>query len=384
MRKNPEGSAVERLYSPAAFVDFGPCALAAPLQLQRLTEQRPSALRKGVRSICPRCPGVYGMIDGHGELVYVGKAKNLRARLLCYFRPKSRDPKAGRILTLTRSLVWETCTDEFAALHRELELIRRWQPRFNVQGMPRRWQYTYVSLGRAPAPYVFLARRPPRNALASFGPIAAGGRAREAVRRLNDWFQLRDCPQSQAMVFAGDAALFPVELSAGCLRHELGTCLGPCAAACSRTDYGKNLRAARSFLAGHDLTPLITLEQAMQEAAAAQSFERAAVLRDKLEALTWLHLQLDRRRQANAMPTCLYPVVGHDGSSICYVIHGGRAVAALSHQELNAADRTNILTLAKERSRLARPGDQVAGVLLVASWLRRHPQDREHLVLVGE
>jgi excinuclease ABC subunit C len=373
---------VDRLDSPADFVDFGPSALqltAGSLQLQRVEGRRTAALRRGVRSTCPRHPGIYGMIDQHGELVYVGKAKNLRARLLSYFRPRSRDPKAGRIVGQARSVAWESCADEFAALHRELELIRRWRPRFNIQGKPHRWQQTYVCLGRAPAPYVFLAPRPPLRAVACFGPIAAGLRAREAVRRLNDWFQLRDCPQAQVMAFADQADLFPVNHSPGCLRHELGTCLGPCAAACSRDRYAQNVRAAREFLAGRDRSPLVHLERAMQEAAAAEVFERAAVLRDKLTALTWLEQQLDQRRQANAMPTTLYPVVGHNGSTVWYVLHSGRAVAALSAANV-PEDTSAISALAADRVRRGRPGDQVAGMLLMGAWFRRRPEERRRLV----
>jgi excinuclease ABC subunit C len=376
---------VDRLYRTSSFVDFGPCALqlnATPLQLQRVDGSRSAGLRRGVRALGPRCPGVYGMIDLHGELVYVGKAKNLRARLLCYFRARSRDPKAGRILGQTRSVVWEICSDEFAALHRELELIRRWRPRFNVQGQPHRWQHTYVCLGRSPAPYVFLAARPPAKAVASFGPIAAGLRAREAVRRLNDWFQLRDCSQSQVMAFADQADLFAGESSPGCLRHELGTCLGPCAALCSQDRYAQHVRGARAFLGGHDVTPLAKLEGAMREAAAHQAFERAAVLRDNLEALSWLADQLAQRRQANAMPTTLYPVRGRDGGTVWYVLHGGRAVAALPAGDLTEATLAQLPGLASERVRLGRPGDQVAGALLLAAWLRRHPRERERLMPV--
>src|SRR5262249_32652426 len=159
------------------------------------------------------------------------------ARLLSYFRPNSRDPKAGRILDQTRVLVWETAPSEFAALLRELELIRRWQPRFNVQGQPRRRRRVYVCLGRRPAPYAFLAPRPASTVLAGFGPVPSGERAREAVRRVNDWYGLRDCPQAQEMVFAEQKELFPVLRAAGCLRHEIGTCLGPCAAACTQAAY---------------------------------------------------------------------------------------------------------------------------------------------------
>src|SRR5262249_23946259 len=143
-------------------------------------------------------------------LIYVGKAKSLRARLLCYFRPQSRDPKAGRIIADTRLIAWEPAPTEFSALLRELELIRRWQPRFNVQGQPRRRRRVLVCLGRGPAPYAFLGPHATKSVLAAFGPVPAGPRAREAVRRVNDWFRLRDCPQAQEMRFSDQQELFPV------------------------------------------------------------------------------------------------------------------------------------------------------------------------------
>src|SRR5262249_22454823 len=240
-----------------------------------------------------RRPGVYGMLDRHGDLVYVGKAKSLRTRLLNYFRPRSRDARARRIIDHTCALVWEVCPSEFAALPRELELIRRWRPRFSVQGQPTGFRFTYVCLGRKPAPYVFLARRAPAGALASFGPVPSGRRAAAAVRRLNDCFRLRDCAQSQEMIFAEQGELFPLPLTAGCLRHEIGTCLGPCAAACTRADYSAQVTAARAFLAGTDTSVLKRLQCEMTAAAAELAFERAATLRDKLLALRWLYEQLE-------------------------------------------------------------------------------------------
>jgi excinuclease ABC subunit C len=376
---------MNRLYPPSHFVDFGPATLqleTALAQLQRLEGHRSAVLRRGIREACPRCPGVYGMIDLHGDLVYVGKAKSLRARLQSYFRPRSRDRKAGQIIGQTRSLVWEASAHEFAALHRELELIRRWRPRFNVQGKPHQWQYTHVCLGRPPAPYAFLSCQPPRNVSAVFGPISAGRRAADAVRRLNDLFGLRDCPQSQTMIFADQAELFERELHPGCLRHELGTCLGPCAGACSRGDYTKQVRAAGAFLAGRDLTPLARLEQAMHEAAATENFERAATLRDKWKALAWLQRQLDHQRQANLMPTMLYPLTAHEGQPLCYVLHAGRAVAALPG-DIGDHDPAAVRTLAAQRSRAGRLGDHVAGVLLLAAWFRKRPKEAERLVCVG-
>src|SRR5262249_14915687 len=154
-----------------------------PQPVYRITGPRVSKLRLQVQQECPRRPGVYGMLDAQEELIYVGKAKCLRSRLLGYFRVGSRDPKAGRILEQTRTILWERAASEFAALLRELELIRRWQCRFNVQGQPGRRRPQYICLGRRPAPHAFLARQPPAGALACFGPVPAGRRVREAVRR---------------------------------------------------------------------------------------------------------------------------------------------------------------------------------------------------------
>jgi excinuclease ABC subunit C len=329
------------------------------------------------------------MVDTHGELIYVGKAKTLRVRLLSYFRPRSRDPKAGRILDRTGGIAWEACPSEFAALHRELELIRRWQPRFNVQGQPRGRRRTYVCLGRRPAPYVFLARRPPLHVQASFGPVPGGQRAREAVRRLNDWYQLRDCSQAQPMVFADQPELFPIVRTAGCLRLEIGTCLGPCAGACSRPAYGMRVRGARAFLAGSDPSLLEQLTKDMEAASRALEFERAANLRDKLDALRWLRTQLDRLEEARAKFSFVYPLPGREGKELWYVIHGGRTVAVTvaPHDGHSGATAAGILEAVFRTG--ATPNGTVAaeemdGVVLITSWFRRHAEERHRTLTPAE
>src|SRR5438105_3941929 len=123
------------------FGDFGPIALGPTLArpaCQQIHGKRNGELRTRVRLLCPATPGVYGMVDGNGELIYIGKAKSLRLRLLSYFRPRSRERKAARIIGQTKTLAWELCPNEFSALLRELELIRRWRPRCNVTGQPLR------------------------------------------------------------------------------------------------------------------------------------------------------------------------------------------------------------------------------------------------------
>jgi excinuclease ABC subunit C len=319
------------------------------------------------------------MVDRHGVLIYVGKAKRLRTRLLSYFRAPGRD-KASRILNHTRGIVWEFCPSEFAALLRELELIRRWQPRFNVFGQPSRRRRTYVCVGRRPAPYVFLARRPARGTLVAHGPVPAGWHARQAVRWLNDYFRLRDCPQSQPMVFADQGELFPVVRAAGCLRHEIGTCLGPCTGGIAADSYGQQIRGARAFLSGLDAGPITLLEREMEAAAAELAFERAAVLRDKLEALRWLWEKLDQLRQAWAKYSFVYPVAAMDGKVVWYLIRQGQVVRSVYEPRDDASARVAagaVAAVFRDRHLLmaARAGEEAETVLLVAGWFRRYPNE---------
>lgn len=376
------------LFGAAAFSGFGPCRLgpeAPPFHM--VLGERPGELRAGVRRDAPRRPGVYGMVDENGELIYVGKAKCLRARLLSYFRPRSRPPKAGRMLRQTRSLVWESLPNEFAALLRELELIRRWRPRCNVLGQPGRHGRTFICLGGRPAPYLYLTSRPPGTTLAVFGPVVSSRKAREAVRRSNDWFRLRDCPQAQEMVFAEDNRLFPVLRAAGCIRHEIGTCSGPCAAACSRSGYARQVRAARAFLEGRTKDPLDALEKEMHAASAALAFERAAALRDQLDALGWLQRQLERLREAQGARCLIYPLRSHSGDEHWYVLCRGLVegvVAAPVDRPSAASAGETVRILDRRPSRPASGPHEFSAVLLVSSWFRRFPKESARLLEPAE
>ena len=206
------------------------------------------------------------MIDCRGRLIYVGKAKNLRTRLLSYFRESSRDPKAGKIIQHTRVLVWEQTGDEFAALLRELELIQTLRPRFNVLGVPGLQRHHYLCVGKSPAPYVYITNTPTGKELGVYGPLVSRGQlggCRPPTQRL---VQLRDCPQTVLLAFADQRELFPEDRSPKCLRFELGTCRGPCVAACSRKEYGAGVRGAKAFLDGRDRTILAKLKEMMEAA----------------------------------------------------------------------------------------------------------------------
>jgi excinuclease ABC subunit C len=217
--------------------------------------------------------------------------------------------------------------------------------------------------------------------VACYGPVPAGRTVREAVRRLNDWYRLRDCPQRQEMVFADQQELFPVLRAAGCIRHEIGTCLGPCAAACTRSAYADQVKAARAFLEGSNLSPLEELERAMADAAAALAFERAAMLRDRLEALRWLRDQLDRLRRAREQHSFVYPVRADDGTELWYLIHQGRVLAAVPAPHDAATKRAAAAAVEavylRRGAALWPAAGEVDAVLLVAAWFRKHRAERE-------
>jgi excinuclease ABC subunit C len=380
---------VATLFPVDTFAGFGPTA-ARPAAfdpvLGRVKSRKEPRLRAGVREHSPKFPGVYGMLGRHGELIYVGKAKSLRARLLSYFRD-SRDPKAGRILRHTHTLVWETVPDEFAALVRELELIRRHRPRFNVLGQPGRQRYCYVCLGRAPAPYAYVSRSPTGKDLGVYGPFASAVRAGEAVRRLNDYYRLRDCAQTVAMHFADQSELFPQDRSPGCLRLEINTCAGPCAGSCTRSGYGSHVRAAKRFLDGSDDKPLKELTALMSEASASLQFERAGALRDRLADLEWLWERLTWLRQARKENTFVYPITGPDGRTVWYLIHRGRVRGACYRPTCPTSTTVARELLADVYAADLGPGvtpGQVDHVLLVSSWFRKNPAEKAGLLTPAE
>lgn len=365
--------------------DLGPTRLYPDrtlLPIAQIGAPRGAALRGQLQPLCPAKPGVYAMLNREGSLLYVGKAKNLRTRLLSYFRAKSRAPKAGRIVRQARTILWETWPSEFAALLRELELIRHWRPSWNVQGQPFRRQLTFICLGRGPAPYLYLSNKPAKKTLSVFGPVPRNKNADLAVRRVNDLFRLRDCPEPQEMRFAEELELFPQEApTAGCVRLDLGTCLGPCVRECDTVDYYAQVRAAVAFLAGTNDEPLTLLEKEMHEASSRLEFEKAAGLRDRLNALRWVDQKLRQLRRAREEMSWIYPVAAADGSSWWYLIHGGRVLAVVDPSQVDfATQKIQNVYFGKDWEALLDSHEHVDGRLLVDLWFRKYPKERKKVM----
>ena len=345
-------------------------------------------LKVFVSAEAPRRPGVYAMLGKNGQIIYVGKAKDLRSRLLSYFREKSRDPKAGRILEQTFALFWEEAADEFSALLRELELIRRFRPRFNVLGQPGRKRYVYLCLGRGPANHVHLTREPTGKETATYGPFSGRGRSAEAVRQLNHFFGLRDCPSKTQMNFADVGKLFDTDRAAQCLRYELGTCLGPCAGFCTSGVYSTAAKAAKAFLDGRSRSPIDETTQKMAAASANLRFEQAVVLRDRLALFEWLEDKLKFLRTARAKNSFVYPLLGADGRLRWYLIHTGEVQAVLPvPTDANSA----VESLARIEAVFSNTLDStrklercVDSVLIVSSWFRKRPDEKPKLLTMRQ
>lgn len=353
--------------------------------------------RRAVRHLCPSESGVYGMLDAAGDVIYVGKSKSLRNRLLSYLHTDQSDDRAARIIRHTARLVWETAPHELAALLRELELIRRYRPEFNVVGQPGRFRRVYICLGRGPAPLAFIAPQPCGTAEHAFGPVRSKRILSDAVRRLNTWFRLRDCDQRVPMLFADQLTLFEADRAARCPRHELGTCLAPCAGVCTRTAYFRNVAAARQFLDGSDVRLLERLERRMRRAAAKHEFLRAANWRDIWLPLAWLHEELDRFREARRNYSFVYPVrsarrnywlLVHRGQAIRGMraphdaASAQRAAAHLDRVFFQAADATPTPIDSECETLAAHPAADgqldvydAENIALVIAWFRRRPAE---------
>jgi excinuclease ABC subunit C len=319
------------------------------------------------------------MMNPEGVLQYVGKAANLRRRLLSYFRKRGRPARAQRIIREARTVIWEHADSEFGALVRELELIQRWRPRWNVHGQPLRHSRTFVCLAGAEAPYWFLSRRPSRRARQWFGPIFMRPQARAAVRHLNDFFQLAECPRPRPMAFSDRPPLLSMDMAEACIRVELGACLGPCVRMCDAPSYHDQVDKAISFMRGTDLSPLALLQSEMLRAAQSRQFEKAASLRDRLAALEWLAKHLARLREARSDLSFVYCPTRPSGSAYWYLLLEGRVEARVA-APVDPVSRNRAAAAIRAIYEQARPaprcGEAVDNVLLVSSWFRRFPEER--------
>jgi excinuclease ABC subunit C len=350
-----------------------------------VSKSRPHPLRERVREAQNR-PGTYRMLAGDGQILYVGKSKQVRTRLLSYLRAGEGE-KAHRILRDTSTLAWDYEPSEFAALLRELELIKRHRPRFNVQHK-RDGRYSFLKLSPGAAPKLFVVSAVSDDDAAYFGPFRGGRRIVEAVRELNDLLGLRDCALGTPMRFSDQPDLFAFQATPRCHRAELKLCAAPCAGLCSQAEYRRRVALARAFLDGDADEPLRWLDERMLAAAARWEFEYAASLRDRLRRLEMLREEFARLREALDNLSFLYHVPGHGGDDRVYLVRRG-TIRAVVPSPRGAAERRRLARLADEHfgrpehNGTLVPRHQVDEILLVARWFRANPGELERTVPPG-
>ena len=336
-------------------------------------------LRASVTAGTENRPAVYRMIAADGEIVYVGKSKALRSRLLSYFRGAWPADKGMRILAAADRIEWTYVPSEFAALHAELTLIKKWRPRSNVAGKRDARHYAFLRLTAGPAPRLQVVRGGGDGRGTYYGPFVGAARLADAARELSDALGLRDCTLDRRMAFDDQRELFTkLERTPGCIRYEIKRCLGPCIAACSSAAYDERVVLARGFLDGADSGPLDRLRTQMSAASDALEYERAASYRDKLQRLEGLRESFNRLRFAVETLTFAYPVPGHGGDDRIYLVRRGRVVDQVSANG-RLDDLPHLTALARTideapgvRGR-AIPAHEIDELLLLSSWFRQHP-----------
>lgn len=347
--------------------------MTVPLRLQ-LTDR--TALRRRVAALADDRPGTYRMLDQRGRVIYVGKAKRLRARLLSYFRASSPTDKAGRILDATHDIQWDDASSEFAAHLAELRQIRQYRPLFNVRmNRPRRMAFVKVAAG--PAPKFYVGATAGTDDVRHYGPLRSPARIREGVRVLNDLLGLRDCALDMPIVFQEQGDLFGGTARAGCMRHSLGTCTGPCAGLVGEAAYRARVEAAVAFLEGRAVAPLDAVVAEMVSASDANAFERATRWRDRFEALEWLFAACNGARAAIDALSFVYLDPGPYGDDRAYVIKRA-TVRASAPAPRTPIEREAFRAVVAEHAGPEQgagplPVSAIDEVLLLLAWFRRHP-----------
>jgi excinuclease ABC subunit C len=225
--------------------------------------------------LAPASPGVYRMIDAQGDVLYVGKAKNIRKRIVAYARPTGYDPRIERMIAATGSLEFVSTATETEALLLEANLIKRLRPRFNVLLRDdKSFPYILITADHW-APQILKhrgARTRPGN---YYGPFASVWAVNRTITALQRAFLLRSCSDG-----------FFDSRTRPCLLHQIKRCSGPCTREIDFAEYSELVREANAFLSGKSQAVKDELAGEMEKASAALDYERAAIYRDRLAALS--------------------------------------------------------------------------------------------------
>ncbi len=230
---------------------------------------------QGYLKLLDGSPGVYRMLNDKGEVLYVGKARNLKNRVSNYARGHGHSARIARMIFETASMMFLTTRTEVEALLLEQNLIKQLKPRYNVL-MRDDKSFPNILIAKDHSfPQLKKHRGKKTEKGSYFGPFASAGAVNRTLNQLQKVFLLRNC--SDAM-FTGR--------SRPCLQYQIKRCAGPCVGKISQEGYGALVADAERFLAGKSTAVQAELAAEMQKASEEMEFERAAALRDRIRALT--------------------------------------------------------------------------------------------------
>ncbi|MFN4191550.1 MAG: excinuclease ABC subunit UvrC [Tabrizicola sp.] len=220
-------------------------------------------------------PGVYRMLNAASEVLYVGKARNLKARVSNYARPSGHSGRIARMIHETASMMFLTTRTELEALLLEQNLIKQLKPRYNVLLRDDKSFPNILISSEHPFPQIKKHRGKKSERGAYFGPFASAGAVNRTLNQLQKVFLLRNCSDSMF-----ESRTRP------CLQYQIKRCSAPCVGKISREGYAGLVDDAKRFLEGKTTSVQADLARDMAAAAEAMEFERAAALRDRIRALT--------------------------------------------------------------------------------------------------
>ena len=266
------------------------------------------------------CPGVYLMSNSKGEVVYVGKAKDLRRRVGSYFQGRAQDTKTMAMLSQVDNIDVTITQTESEALILEYNLIKEHRPRFNILLRDdKSYPYIHVSTDHD-FPRLTSYRRPRKIAGRHFGPYPSASAVKEALSQLQKIFKIRQCEDS-----------YFSNRTRPCLQYQIQRCTAPCVGLVSSDDYQRDIEHALLFLQGDSGVITEKLAKSMDEASEKLEFEIAAEYRDKLSKLKEIEsLQLVSRVSGN------FDVVGlvYQENLCCITVmcfRGGRLLGSNSY-----------------------------------------------------
>ena len=282
-RRNPTAEAPPTTGLPTAGLPTAELpAAGSPTAALPATASAPAAKfdAKSFVDSLPVRPGVYRMLDAQGEILYVGKARNLKSRVGSYFQPSNVHPKVQALVAKTASMEVTIANSDTEALLLEFNLIKKHRPRFNVVLRDdKSFPYLYCET-RHEFPRLAFYRGSRQEPGRYFGPYPSAGAVRETLQQVQKLFRLRNCEDS-----------YFANRSRPCLQYQIQRCTAPCVGLISKEDYARDVGAAIKVLEGRNDEVNQDLVRRMESAAGALHFEEAAQVRDQLAKLKAVQAQ---------------------------------------------------------------------------------------------